>query len=162
MRLKSFPAAHREHRKGRSGLSLLEVVVSLAIFLFSLTAVVQLMSLSSANVQEASARSRAVYLCQSKIAQIIAGEQPVSGGGGYRTFDDDSTGDGPSNPGFEYSIESQPVDDIPGLYNVQVTVCKDVPGRGKVEISLSQMIMDPGKKGSTLDMPIPGMSATSQ
>jgi type II secretory pathway pseudopilin PulG len=143
----------------RRGLTLVEVVFSLAIFLFSLTAVSQLLSLSGANVMDASARSRSALLCQSKMAEVLAGVESVEGsGGGYAPF---NTGDGSSNEGFEWRMSSTPDDSLPGLYHVQVYVRKEVPGRGYVEVSLGQMVVDPGKKGSTLDNPVPASAASN-
>ena len=137
---------------GRAGLTLLEVVISLAIFLISLTAISQLMSLSSGNVMEASVRGKAALLCQSKMAEVVAGEADLSAGSG------DYDG---ANKGFEWHLECEQDGDLPGLWNVEVFVKKNVPGRGDVEVSLSQMVFDPRLKGSTTDYPIPAAAGTT-
>jgi Tfp pilus assembly protein PilV len=140
----------------RSGLNLLEVVVSLAIFLFSLTAIFQLMSMAGADVMESNVRARAALLCQSKLAEVQAGIVSVEGGSGWAVFPDDSSA------GFEWMMTSDPNEDVPGslVYNVEITVKKMVPGRGAVEVTIGQMVMDPSKKGSSLDPAIPSAQTT--
>ena len=75
----------------RNGLTLLEVLVAMAIFLGSLTAIMQL--LNTGQMAEVSARlqSDAVLRCDAKMAEIVAGiEKPVSTADG--TFPDDEPG----------------------------------------------------------------------
>jgi len=152
----SLPSPQRK-RGFRTGMTLLEVVVSLAIFLFALAAIYQLLSLSGANVMEAAVRTRAAMLCQSKMAEVQAGAVSIEGGSGWATFPDDSS------PGFEWMMTSAPNEDVPGslLYNVQISVKKDVPGRGSIEVSLGQMVLDCSKKGSTLDPAIPAANTSA-
>jgi general secretion pathway protein I len=133
----------------RSGLTLFEVIVSLAIFLFALTAVSQLMSLSTGNVLDASVRGEAALLCQSKMAEYMAGSVQSSDSGDY---------DG-ANKGFSWTITS--TDDpsgLTGLMTIEVTVSKEIPNHGTVAVSLSQMVYNPALKGSTTDLPIPAIA----
>lgn len=166
MTLKHFPASHLPFpllpratlssapgRTRRSAMTLFEVVVSLAIFLFALTAITQLMSLGSGNIMEADVRSHGALLCQSKMAEVVAGAQTL-GSTGFASYQSNA------NPGWEWMVECNEDGEYPGLWEVQVSVKRDVPGRGSVSVSLSQMVMDPSKKGSTLDAPIPSMATT--
>ena len=61
--------------------------------------------------------------------------------------------------GFEWMLECEE-QDLPGLWLVTVVVRKTVPGRSHIEVSLSQLVMDPTRKGSTLDLPIPATAAS--
>lgn len=134
----------------RRGLTLLEVVVSLAIFLFSLAAITHLISLSSQNVMMANLRSQAGLMCQSKLAELLSGAIPFDSSG-YASF--------PENPEWQWKVESQANSDVQGLYNVEVFVKKDREQGPPVEVSLRQMVFNPSFKGSTLDPP-PGSSSS--
>ena len=138
--------------RGRAGLTLFEVVLSLAIFLFSLTAISQLMTSSGNNVLEASVRGEAALLCQSKMAEVTGGALELSGGAGEY--------DG-ANKGFSWRLDCNQDGDLPGLWSVEVIVTKTVPGVGEVEVSLSQMVYDPRMKGSSTDYPIPAAAGST-
>jgi hypothetical protein len=131
-------------------MNLLEVVVSLAIFLFAMTAIYQLINMSGTNVMESAVLARATLLCQSKLAEVQAGIVSIEGGGSG-TFPDEA------DAGYQWTMTATANGDIPEslVYDVEITVKKLVPGRGEVEVTLGQMIMDPSKKGSTLDPAIP-------
>jgi type II secretion system protein I len=125
----------------RPGITLLEVVIALAIFLFSLTALIQLLSSGSERALTASLRSQAGLRCQSKLAEVVAGIEPLRSDG-YAAFAED--------PDWQWRLECSQAD-LPNLWNVQVWVKRDRPSGGAIEVSLSQMILDPGTRGSTLD-----------
>lgn len=75
----------------RSGLTLLEVLVSVAIFLGALTAIMQLLNTGQESEVAARLESEAVLRCDGKLAEIVAGvEEPVSSADGI--FPDDETG----------------------------------------------------------------------
>ena len=128
-------------RKSRAGLTLLEVVVSLAIFLFSITAITQLLTMSSDNVIEANRRTQAGLMCQSKMAEIVAGAVTLDSTG-YAPFDE--------NPDWQWRVDCEP-NEVTGLWHVQVWVKKEGQGRGAAEVCLSQLIFNPPQRGSTLD-----------
>ncbi len=80
-----------ERTSNRRGLTLLEVLVSVAIFLGSLTAIMQLLNTGQQAEVSARLQSEAVLRCDSKMAEIVAGiEKPVSSADG--TFLDDEIG----------------------------------------------------------------------
>ena len=83
MRVPRHPAARR------SGLSLLEVLLSLAIFLLSLIALGQLVSFGSERARDVQYLSIASVKAQSKLNEVIAGSLPMNGTG-ETTFDDDT------------------------------------------------------------------------
>jgi general secretion pathway protein I len=81
----------RQGVRSRHGLTLLEVLVSVAIFLGSLTAIMQLLNTGQQAEVSARLQSQAVLRCESKMAEIVAGiEKPVSSADG--TFLDDEIG----------------------------------------------------------------------
>jgi general secretion pathway protein I len=126
-------------RSPRRGLSLLEVIVALAIFLMSLVAISQLIEQGADMAVKMDDRSYASMLAQRKLAEVIAGSEPLTGHGDIPFEDDDSD--------WSWSLGAD-LDSIANLYKVVVTVHKDTP-RGKVEIVFSQYVLDPTKRGST-------------
>lgn len=125
----------------RPGITLLEVLVSTAIFLFSLVAIGQLMNGAADQALEVNQLTKATRLCQSKLNEFIAGVQPVNSGGGGE-FDEE--------PGWNWSAESTTESTAVNLYKVTVTVSHDSP-RGKIEVVLSQHVFDPAQKGQLAD-----------
>ncbi|MCA9014377.1 MAG: prepilin-type N-terminal cleavage/methylation domain-containing protein [Planctomycetaceae bacterium] len=63
--------------QNRSGLTLLEVLISLSIFLGALTALSQLIGIGSRAAVQAQLRTQAIIKCQSKLAEVLAGVQPM-------------------------------------------------------------------------------------
>ncbi|QDU52793.1 type IV pilus modification PilV family protein [Gimesia panareensis] len=61
----------------RAGLTLLEVLISLAIFLGALTALSQLIGIGSRAAVQAQLRTQAILKCQSKLSEVLAGAQPL-------------------------------------------------------------------------------------
>ena len=75
----------------RRGLSLLEVLISVAIFLGSLTAIMQVLNVGQRAEVNTRLRTEAVLRCESKMAEFVAGvEQAVSSQG--NVFEDDEEG----------------------------------------------------------------------
>jgi len=62
----------------RPGLSLLEVLVALAVFLFSLIALGQLLSIGADRAKDVEYQAQALHICQSKIAELAAGSLPMN------------------------------------------------------------------------------------
>jgi general secretion pathway protein I len=123
----------------RSGLSLIEVLLSLTILLMSLAAIGQLVDMGSERGIEARFHVRGTRLAQAKMAEVEAGVVPADTGGqgGFEIEDDVA---------WSWVVESQPAGP-PGLYQVTVRVTRDFRGR-PFEVVLSQMIMDPGWMGT--------------
>jgi type II secretion system protein I len=132
-------AAHQQQRRLRSGLSLLEVLIALAIFLFSLAAITQLIDIGNANALEISWLGKASLLAQSRLAEVMAGSIALSSQSEV-TCDED--------PDWNWSIDAEP-DNAPGLYRVKITVGRNRPDGTRFETVLNQMVFDPNSRGAT-------------
>lgn len=125
----------------RSGFSLMEVVVSLAIFLLSVIALAQLLNLSMSLARDGKELQRASQLCRSKMNEVVAGavsltSQPES------TFEED--------PNWVWSMECQQESSITNLWRVTVTVAYHRQDGSTVQDTLTQYVLDPAARG-TLD-----------
>jgi type II secretory pathway pseudopilin PulG len=131
----------------RQGITLLEVVVSLAIFLFSIVAIGYLSSTSSERAYQTLQQTLALQLCQAKLGEAAQGVIDLDNvPSGYNAYDSSDTS---AFKDFEWKIESS-LGDLPDLYNVQVWVQRDKDGK-HVEVTLSQRIFSPKKRGSSAD-----------
>lgn len=119
----------------RRGLSLLEVLVALTIFLLALIAISQLTDLGGQLAADLDLRSQGALLAQSKLAEVIAGAVPLTS----QSADVDD---------WTWTLDAVP-DEIPGLFRVKVVVTHETPGGGKVEVTLAQYVLDPSVRGST-------------
>lgn len=126
----------------RRGISLLEVLVALAIFVMSIVALGQIIQMSADQAMSIEMQARAVQLCQSKLNEVSAGIVPLQS-------QDDATFD--EDPDWTWSLECDQQGNITGLWRVRVTVRRTAPGKSKVEYSLSQFVFDPSQRGSNLD-----------
>ncbi|QDT93519.1 type IV pilus modification PilV family protein [Gimesia algae] len=77
------------HSSYRAGLTLLEVLISLSIFLGALTALSQLIGIGSRAAVQTQLRTQAIFRCQSILAEVLAGAQPMQSVS-MSAFDDDS------------------------------------------------------------------------
>jgi type II secretory pathway pseudopilin PulG len=114
-------------------MSLMEVIVAMAIFLMSLTAISRLVDLGTEQAVETKFQSTGTRLAQSKLAEVEAGAIAITGGSG--DFSDSG------EEGWQWSVESQQ-DQIPNLYLITVTVSRDYGGK-LFEVKMSQYLMDP-------------------
>lgn len=130
----------RSRRSLRPAVSLLEVLISLTIFLIALIGLGQLVSLSSEQAEEMRLQTEGSRLAESKLAEVLAGVVSLNGESG--SFEDDSTG-------WDWVVESEP-NSIPNLYRVTVRVSKPRPDGSVFETTLSQFVLDPAAFG-TLD-----------
>jgi prepilin-type N-terminal cleavage/methylation domain-containing protein len=129
-------------RPVRRGLSLLEVLVALAIFLLSLVGLGFLLTVAGNTALETQYRTQAAGMCQSKLAEVAAGAVPLEGQSDV-PFDED--------PDYHWSLEVQ-AGTPQGLHNVTVRVSRKRPDGSMMECSLSQMVMDPAMVGSVHDV----------
>ena len=114
----------------RSGLSLVEVLVSMAIFLIALAAISQLMDMGRNSAYDASMINDGTRLAQSKLAEIEAG---VIG------IDDNESGEFELDPNWKWEVTSEQL--ASNTYSVTVRVYNEVYRR--IEVSLTQVIFDP-------------------
>src|SRR5262245_17108748 len=69
--------AGRRHARARRGMSLLEVLAALAIFLMSVIVLGRLVIFAGERARDVQAVSEATQLCQSKLAEVVAGAVPL-------------------------------------------------------------------------------------
>ena len=137
MRLSRRPSPAR-----RPGMSLLEVLVALAIFIMALAALGQLVQLGLEQAVEADRQTVAARLAQSKMAEVEAGAISVYGDEGI--FEDQETlADG--TPMWKWEVLGTPTD-LPSVYDVSVTVT--ATSGYAFSLTLNQVIFDPTYLGT--------------
>lgn len=134
-------------RAGRSGFSLLEVVLALAIFLASVAAIGQLLRIGMRSAQWGAMTSDATLRCESIMAELVAGIAPLEN----RTASFFPNGEGLEREDrapeldeeqWEYEVEVAPTE-IPALVRVKVTVRHLVGEEPDLEIALARLVADP-------------------
>jgi type II secretory pathway pseudopilin PulG len=127
----------------------LEVVVALAIFLLAMTVFSQMLLRNGEITRDIQRQNLATRLCQSKLAEVVAGVVPLSSQGDQ--FEEE--------PDYTWSVEAD-AGSVTGLWNVTVTVTRTETGTDNpIQCSLTEMVLDPSAIGSTQDTP--SASATS-
>jgi general secretion pathway protein I len=125
----------------RSGLTLIEVLLALAIFLLSLVALGQLMNVTSEMAINVDRTNRANQLLQKQMNAVVCGYVPLSG-------QSDTAFDESEAANWYWSVDAQ-ADSTPNLWHVTVTVShKTSTGDVDYQRSLSQMVLDPTIRGS--------------
>jgi len=137
--------------QARPGLSLLEVIVSLAIFLMSMVAIGQIVSIASQRALDVQHRTTALQIAQAKLAEAQAGAIPLENNED-QVVDEDNA--------YHWSVLAEQ-GQVEGLWNVTIKVVRERGDGTKVEVALSQMIMDPTLTGSTQDVPPAVLSSTA-
>ena len=121
----------------RSGLTLLEVLIALSIFVAAFAAISQLFTLGSRAAIQASLETQAVLRCESKLAEVVAGIESLEAADGTAYEDD---------PRWVWSLAvDAPPDSAPAeLMQVTVTVAF-VPEdeNEEMEFSLVRFLRDP-------------------
>lgn len=133
-----------------AGLTLLEVVIALAIFLMALVPIWHLVSLGGERALDVQQQAQASMLCQGKLDSVKIGAEPLNGSG---TVDIGSLT-------WMYTIEST-LTEVDNLYSTKVSVKYDRPDGKSVEASLTQMVIDPSVRGSTISGGTSGSSSGS-
>jgi general secretion pathway protein I len=123
----------------RAGISLLEVLIALAIFLLALIGISQLVTLGTDRAQDVRRQAQAIQLCQAKMAEVAAGAVAVSSSQSNTPFDEDPT--------WEWSMDSEQ-GSVAGLWTVTIRVSRPRPDGSRIETSLCQMILDPSLRGA--------------
>src|SRR5436309_8243983 len=100
---------------GRPGFSLLEVLAALAIFLISLIALGQLISITGEHALEVQQLSRASQLSQSKLAEVVSGAVSLSSQSG--DFDEDLD--------WHFQVDAEQDPSITGLWRIKVKVTRE-------------------------------------
>jgi type II secretion system protein I len=126
-------------------LTLLEVIVAMAIFLVSVIAILQLVTMGNDRALDVRLQMRTSMRCQSKLAEVMIGATTLGSSGGYANFQDDIDKD------LQWKVEATSSDPNQLLWTVKVWVKADLPNGRTVESHLVQMILNPANRGSTLD-----------
>jgi hypothetical protein len=149
----------------RRGLSLLEVLASLAIFVFSAAALTQMTESASNAALRARRLTKAQLFAETKMDEVIAGILPLSS----------TSGPIPEEiEGWQYNLAVTPEDwsavqdgssgTVNGLNAVIVTVSFQPPGATlpSVEYSLSRLILAPSlRQAIPLPQPTPPASSST-
>lgn len=133
----------------RPGISLLEVLLALAIFLMALTAIGRLVDVGTDNALEAQAQSTGTRLAQSKLAEVEAGVIAL-GSAASGTFD--------TEPDWQWQVDSSQ-ESVPNLYTVNVQVQRQLRNR-QFQVTLSQMMFDPQYLGNAQQAQTPTSTST--
>jgi type II secretion system protein I len=137
----------------RAGLTLLEVLIALAIFLFSLVAIGRLVSLGSERAADVQLQSIAAMKCQSIMSEVISGSIQLAPQSDQAFAED---------PSWRWSMDCSQ-ENVPNLWKVQVKVRRDATENGPgMEISLFQFVLDPSVRGSTQDVAASVATSTSK
>ncbi|MCE9530175.1 MAG: prepilin-type N-terminal cleavage/methylation domain-containing protein [Planctomycetes bacterium] len=123
----------------RQGMTLLEVILALAIFLFALAALSQLFRASTDMAVEVQNTSRATRLAQSKLGEYAGGVLNLQSG---------TTGSFDEEPGWQWSSDIQVDGTAEGLYLVTVSVSRDLTSETQAKTTISQYVLDPRRRGS--------------
>lgn len=124
----------------RSGLTLIEVLLALAIFLMALIAIAALVDMGTEREVQSQFRIRASRLAQAKMGEVVSGSL-----GALSTLSSDA-GSFDNDTDWNWSMSATP-QGVPNLYIVQVTVSRDFKGQ-QFQFVLTQMAMDPYMMGS--------------
>jgi general secretion pathway protein I len=125
----------------RPGMSLLEVLVALTIFLFALVAIGRLVVLGTDQALEVEYQSEAVQIAQSRIVEVTIGAIALASQSDVAVDD---------TPWF-WSLDCEQNDSVANLWNVTVRVSRKRPDGSMGDYcALSQMILDPAQRGSSI------------
>jgi general secretion pathway protein I len=119
----------------RGGLTLLEVILSVAIFLGSLTAIMKILDNGRESELMTRMQTEAVMRCEAKMAEVVAGiEEAVTSGD--QPFSDSEDG--------SWTWRMDVVDSgIPGLLQVNVTVERKIGSTPLASFTLLRYMRDP-------------------
>jgi prepilin-type N-terminal cleavage/methylation domain-containing protein len=141
---------HTECACYRQGFSLLEVILALAILTGAIVVLGELARIGLRSAAAARDLAQAQVLCETKLAEILSGIQPLSAVQNTSFEKVDPSEDLP----WVYSIEEQTIDED-GLIAVRVTVTRAdadqnlLSGNRPISFSLTQWIPDPDLDSST-------------
>ena len=134
----------------RPGLSLLEVLVALTIFLLAFVILGRLVIFGSDRALQTQHEVQAADLCQTKMAEVIAGAVPLTAVSAV-PFNEDQA--------WQWSLDCEQ-SDFPGLWNVTVRVSRQGQRGTEVVCTLNEKVLDPQIHGNLQDAP-PGSGSAS-
>lgn len=138
--LRPNPLPERVAVAERAAFSLLEVILALAVMAGAIAVLSELSGIGLQNARIARDSTYAQLLCESKLAELVAGIEPLESQEGTPLG---TTGDDSDEPDWLYSVEVNPTEET-GLLEVRVTVYKDLPeAQRPVRFSLVRWFIDP-------------------
>ncbi|MBI3821050.1 MAG: prepilin-type N-terminal cleavage/methylation domain-containing protein [Planctomycetes bacterium] len=140
----------------RRGLTLLEVIIALLIFLPSVVAILVLVQIGTDRATEVRMQTRTSMRCQAKLAEWMIGspEVPINGAPTFQNFTDNE-----QDSDLQWRMEAEPRDEQQMLWTVKVWVQGKLSGGRVVESYLCQLALNPKNRGTTFDPPV--LSAAS-
>ena len=123
-------------RTRRPGISLLEVLLALAVFLLAIVAIGQLIDIGTDAALDANSQSAATRLAQSKLAEAEAGAIQLTG---------PSSGTFDAEPEWSWSVEPTATD-VKNVFTVTVTTSRKLRNK-TFSVTLTQMVLDPQAMG---------------
>ena len=123
---------NRNKLQSRAGLSLLEVILSIAILGVSMVAIGHLFNLGFQSATDVNLRSEANMIADTTMAEVAAGVIDLGSSGGSVE----------SNPRWKYEVNSESSSQ-PGLMSVTVRVSLEDESANNISISLVRMMVDP-------------------
>jgi type II secretion system protein I len=139
----------------RSGLSLLEVMLALAILGLALAAIGELMRIGSRSAEMARDLTTAQILCETKMAEIVTGMLPTTPIAEAPILDAGTGND------WLYAIETQTIDQQ-GLISIRVTVQQNPAFASRpVSFSLVRWMIDPNSQSTTTSESTSGSTTSS-
>jgi prepilin-type N-terminal cleavage/methylation domain-containing protein len=129
-------------RPRRRGMTLLEVITALAIFLLAMVVFSQIITLGTDTALETQFRGEAAEKCASKLNEVLIGAIPLSSQSDV-PFEDD--------PNWTWSLDAEE-GNVANLWNVTVHVSRQRGSGQRMEYcALNQMVLDPSVRGSSFD-----------
>jgi type II secretion system protein I len=129
-------------------MTLMEVLMAVAIFLLALVAIDRLVTLSYERATVIRLQGEGMQLCQSKMAEIYAGVMPLSSQSDT-AFDGDYGEDWQRK--WQWSADcSQGA--VTNLWTVTVRVSQTLPSGSRFEVVLTQMMLDPSIRGTSVNL----------
>lgn len=134
----------------RRGLSLIEVLLALTIFMLALVVIGRLVDMGADREMESRFQTRGTRLALDKLAEFESGARSFDETGGQFDNADDA--------GWSWRAEAVP-QESPNLYLVTVHAERDLKGQ-MYTVTMSQMILDPAYLGTAAEAARPDGSAT--
>jgi prepilin-type N-terminal cleavage/methylation domain-containing protein len=126
--------SHNRRSPFSRGLTLLEVVIALAIFVGSIAAIGQLVATGVQSAVRSRLQTQAVFRCESKMSEVVAGITP---------FQSTSETPYPDDPEWTWSVSLLP-GPYESLYVVNVTATHRLAGGSSAtSFSLQRLVRDP-------------------
>jgi Tfp pilus assembly protein PilV len=120
-------------------LTLLEVLVSLAVFLLALVGIARLIALGNERALDVQDQNEGLQRCQSKLNEVISGAAPLQSQADV-PYNDNTT--------WQYTLDCNPTD-VPNLWHVRVTASRQRPDGATPQVTLTQLVFDPTLRGGT-------------